>query len=498
MNKTEEFIKKAIEKHGDRYDYSKVEYINSSTKVIIICKEHGEFEQTPGNHLTGYNCKECGFLSLANTKSKSIEKFKEEAQKIHNDKYNYSNVVYKNNNTKVLIICKEHGEFQQTPGSHLSGNGCKKCGLKSTSQKQTKTTQEFIEEAKNIHSDKYDYSNVVYTTANKKITIICKIHGEFQQVANSHLCGCGCPKCSKCYKKNKEEIIEEFQKIHNDKYDYSKVNYTTVDNKVIIICKKHGEFEQIPFNHIRGHGCGRCVCKGYNRTQEEFIKQAIKVHKYKYDYSKVKYITAIKHITIICKKHGEFEQIPDSHLRGAGCAKCAGVSKKTTNEFIEDAMKIHGDEYDYSKVIYIGCFDKVIIKCKDHGDFLQTPDSHLRGSGCTQCYTRRFSKISLLWLEYINLSYNIQYGSILTGGEFKIPNTRYYADGYCQETNTIYEFHGDMWHGNPNNKHFAHNKINSITKTSYGELYAKTQKKKQEIIALGYNYIEMWEYNDWK
>jgi hypothetical protein len=116
------------------------------------------------------------------------------------------------------------------------------------------------------------------------------------------------------------------------------------------------------------------------------------------------------------------------------------------------------------------------------------------GSGCPHCIVR-YSKISLQWLEYINLTTKIRYGSIETGGELRIPDTKYYADGFNEQTRTVYEFHGDMWHGNP--KMFDKDSINPISKITYGELYEKTQQKKRDILDLGYNYIEMWEY-DWR
>lgn len=135
-------IEKAIEKHGDKYDYSKVEYVNTKTKVCIICPEHGKFFQTPNDHVSGgKGCVKCGFASNALKRSKNIDKFIEDAKKLHGDKYDYSKVEYINSSTKVIIICKNHGElteFTQTPNKHLEGRGCPDCANISRRGKRSK------------------------------------------------------------------------------------------------------------------------------------------------------------------------------------------------------------------------------------------------------------------------------------------------------------------------------------------------------------------------
>jgi hypothetical protein len=181
-----EFISKAIEIHGNIYDYSKVEYIKSNEKVIIICKYHGDFLQSPNKHLQG-GCKLCGFSKQANTRSKPKDKFIIEAIEKHGDIYDYSKVEYKNNMSKIIIICKEHGDFLQVAGSHLQGHGCKKCSTIITANNQRGNTEEFISKAIEIHGNTYDYSKVEYINFNEKIIITCKEHGEFLQNAKGHI-----------------------------------------------------------------------------------------------------------------------------------------------------------------------------------------------------------------------------------------------------------------------------------------------------------------------
>lgn len=182
---TLEFIEKARKIHGNKFDYSKVEYINNHTKVCIICPIHGVFFQTPNSHLQGAQCPLCAHPS----KRKSTEEFVEEARRQHGDKYDYSLVEYKTNSTKVKIICPIHGIFEQKPLNHLRGQQCPKCVGKN------KTTNEWVELAKTIHGDKFDYSECEYINARTKVCVICPKHGKFYPKPNDHLRGSGCPWC---------------------------------------------------------------------------------------------------------------------------------------------------------------------------------------------------------------------------------------------------------------------------------------------------------------
>ena len=174
--KTQEFIKKAKAVHGDKYDYSKVEYKTNRIEICIICPKHGEFWQTPANHLRGRGCKKCAFEKISKIKTKTTEQFIKDARKIHGDRYDYSKVEYKNNETKVCIICPIHGEFWQNPNSHLSGCKCPKCAnLEFPKKYNTKT---FIEKAREIHGDKYDYSKTVFNGIMENLIINCPIHGK--------------------------------------------------------------------------------------------------------------------------------------------------------------------------------------------------------------------------------------------------------------------------------------------------------------------------------
>jgi hypothetical protein len=253
----EEFINDAMKIHGDKYDYSLVEYINSYKKVKIICREHGVFEQLPNNHLNGCDCKKCAYIINSKNSRNTIENFIEKSIKIHGDKYDYSLIKYINNKTSVKIICKEHGMFEQRPDSHLSGRGCYACyGTKKRSN------LEFIEDAKKIHGNKYDYSLVKYENTNKKVKIICIKHGIFKKIPREHLNtinGGGCPKCKPNFNLDRNVFIEKSNIIHNNLYDYSLVEYINSHTPVKIICIKHGVFVQKPHKHtLQKQGCPKC------------------------------------------------------------------------------------------------------------------------------------------------------------------------------------------------------------------------------------------------
>ena len=505
------FIMSAKKIHGNKYDYSKVKYVNNFTKVIIICKKHGTFEQTPYLHThSQHGCKKCA----VDSRKPSLKSFIARANKIHDNKYDYSKVKYVNANTKVIIICDEHGEFFQRAGRHTNEKqGCPKCGRIRTINKQKLTLTQFIQKSNLVHHNYYNYSLVEYKNMTTKIKIICPKHGIFTQIASNHTSGCGCKKCPKTkssiIKKNrkleacsKDTFIAKANKKHNHKYDYSQVKYINSRTKVDIICpvqennKIHGCFAQKSSVHISGHGCPKCasliIRNKLKKSNEEFIKQANIVHDNRYDYSKINYINSSTNLDIICKKHGMFSQLPHSHLRSNGCLKCALDNITITNKFISRATKIHKNKYDYSKTKYIGGGSKVTIICKKHADFEQRASHHLSGHGCPSCYSN-YSQISLVWLNYLAKRDNIYIQHAENDGEYKIPNSRYRADGFCEETNTIYEFNGCLYHGC--RLCFDRAAINPMLGVPNKELLAKTIKKANFIKSAGFNHVCIWEHN---
>lgn len=262
-NKTQEFISKAVSKHGDKYDYSKVNYTHSKIKITIICKEHGEFEQKPNLHLNGSGCPSCsGNVRL------SLDSFKQKAVTIHGIKYDYSKVNYVNARSKVQIICDKHGIFDQTPHDHLKGSGCPSCaGVSFVS------FDDFKERAFNIHGIKYEYIEVSDGKTKSDVLVVCPKHGSFKQRINSHLNGKGCVKCgyddlSLLNRSDLQTFLDKCYEVHGDKYDYSAVDYVNSRTNIKILCPKHGAFDQSPSNHLQGHGCPKCT----NSVSDEHSK----------------------------------------------------------------------------------------------------------------------------------------------------------------------------------------------------------------------------------
>jgi len=269
-------IKRFNEIHNNFYDYSLFDnYINNRQKIKIICPIHGEFEQCVKSHILGRGCQKCGVLK--NTKNKNV--FIEQSNNIHNNFYDYSQMGdYINSYTKIKIICPKHGEFNQTPHSHLKGYGCSKCsGL------YKKSKNDFISECNIIYNNYFDYSQMGdYINSYTKIKIICPKHGVFKQKPSEHLKGIGCKRCNYNKVYTTKDFIIKSNIIHNNYYDYTLTNYINTNTKVKIICKKHGIFEQKPFLHLLGKGCILC-----NRSKGEIkIKLLLDKHNIIYDIEK--------------------------------------------------------------------------------------------------------------------------------------------------------------------------------------------------------------------
>jgi hypothetical protein len=368
-------------------------------------------------------------------------------------------------------------------------------------------------------------------------------------------------------KSTTNEFISKSISIHNDNYDYSKVNYKNNYNKIIIICKVHGEFEQLPINHLSGSGCFKCGAEKSSKSKmkkiEIFISEAKAIHGSFYNYSKVNYKNNRTNIEIICPIHCSFWQTPNGHITNrSGCPKCNFLLNsnnkinKAKNFFIEKAQKIHGYKYDYSKSDYKKANTNIVISCIAHGDFLQSPNSHLNGSGCNKCahdyLSKKFQmtteqfivkaqKIHGFKYDYSHVYYTGIYNEIIIncknhGLFYQIPNIHLRnhgcpkcakiisksevkwldslnvkeeyrhlnikiqgklikTDAYNYLTKTIYEFYGDFWHGNP--KMFDPNMINDVNGKTFGELYNNTLKREKFILENGYKIISIWEC-DWK
>lgn len=244
------------------------------------------------------------------------------AKKVHGNKYDYNKTVYTNNKAKVIVICPIHGEFTVRASHHYNVNhplGCRQCAI----TKSRLTTAEWVAQARKVHGDKYDYSNTVYIKSDSKVEIICKEHGSFYIVPIQHTSAKqGCAKCAGLAKSNTEEFIAKAREVYGDTYDYGLVKYEGNKRKVKVTCKLHGVFETRPNDHLMGKsGCPKCK-KSRKLTHKEWVEKAITKHNGYYTYGKAQYITSLKKVVITCPVHRDFEQVASSHIAGQGCAKC--------------------------------------------------------------------------------------------------------------------------------------------------------------------------------
>ncbi len=390
------------EKHGDRYDYSKVIFKSINVPVIIGCGIHGYFTQSIKNHVKSvHGCPLCSREYITRNMIKSPTAALVLLQSSHTDgDYQYVMDTYTSMSKKMEIICPHHGSFYQTPSAHVQGSGCRLCADELLRTTRIKSLEVVIREFVGVHGDRYDYSRVVYNGRMDKVEIVCPDHGHFWQEPASHLHGSGCPKCgkdqlSKIYRHTVEDFVERAVTVHGNRYDYSSVVYVNAHTKVGIICPTHGSFYQTPTSHLHGSsGCPQCgndIASTQSRmSQDEFIRRADQIHNGKYDYSGAVYIRSVAPISISCPTHGVFKQMGGVHLRGAGCPKCsternADRLRKTHQQFVTESEQMHNHRYDYTKVVYHKSVNDVIITCPIHGEFLQTPASHLFGCGCPKC-----------------------------------------------------------------------------------------------------------------
>jgi hypothetical protein len=317
------------------------------------------------------------------------------AQEIHENQYDYSEIVYVYASEKVTIICPKHGKFQQNPSKHLAGQGCRKCGFERTGKRCRLSKSAFVKKATSIHGDKYNYDKVNYKNNSTNVIILCQTHGDFEQTPGNHTHKSspqGCPLCAGKTRWDINRFLEEAANVHNAKYDYSKVVFNGLNEKVKIQCSLHREFLQSPAHHIyRKQGCPDCAGtkKG---TKEKFVKNARNIHGDKYDYNDVIYITTHTKVIIRCPNHGNFEQTPANHTRKTnpqGCYLCTGKKRWSRDEFVNQATQVHMGEYGYANVIWNGSKNKVEIICPFHGPFEQLPSVHLNGSGCQKCLSSK-------------------------------------------------------------------------------------------------------------
>lgn len=362
---TERFMEKLQEVFKDKdYDFSRAVYVNSETKVDIICRLHGLFSAVPYSLLSGHGCPVCGnrgfyYKTSADWISRAKEKHPE---------FDYSKTEYINNKTKVTVICPIHGEISVWPKLFMSqDNPCSQCRIEKSTQKRSKDLWGRIEE---IYRDK-DYTIITSKdttiTSNNHIDVLCNKHNcVFKpSVSNILKAKCGCPQCGIERNADRQrltlnEVIDRIQQVHGARYDFSLIREApkNTDTKIPLICKKHGKFYTTIHSVSMGRGCPECgrlkVGQSLRLTQEEFLERVERIHLGKdYDWSKAVYVTNTTPVTVICNKidahghiHGSFRSTPVRLMIGQECPKC---NASLLEQKVRSALIVAGLEFEEQK-----------------------------------------------------------------------------------------------------------------------------------------------------
>lgn len=276
-NNQQEFLRKAIEKHGSKFDYSAMIYRDSVKIITLICPAHGEFKITPSHHLQSeYGCQKCGEDMRSMKGKTSFQRFTEQANKKYGNRYRYIEESYTDGSHNVSYICPDHGEVTQNASFHLADKnkyGCAKCGTEGGIR--VLPFEEFLKRAIKTHGDKYEYSVIDYKDLKTNTLIFCKVkdHGWFPQVPQTHIDQrSGCPKCSKTRPLTTELFIQKAREVHGERYNYSKTRIIGNNKeKCIITCLEHGDFLQNPNNHLNNVGCPDCAEYGFNPSDDAWF-----------------------------------------------------------------------------------------------------------------------------------------------------------------------------------------------------------------------------------
>lgn len=293
---------------------------------------------------------------------------------------------------------------------------------------------------------------------------------------------------------SKEDLLSLYQKTHGSFYDYSLMDLENkINGKIKIICPLHGEFLQSHYDHIRA-GCPEC---GKIRKKLKFSKILVNgiqdlIDKFgdKFDFSKADFKNSSSPLAVWCKRHNQWFKNTSYHIvRGAGCPDCkkqkiSSKKKLGTQEFVKRSVIKHNNKYDYSLVDYKTLTDPVKIICPEHGVFEQKPREHIQGHGCPLCASTAISSVSQKWLSSLDIN-------LVREHKIAHDSGYYVVDGYDASTNTVYEFYGDYWHGNP--KVFDPETINPSLDKKFKDLYNNTMLREQVLKNLGYNLVSIWE-----
>lgn len=517
-----DFLLEACARHGQKYDYSKAAYTTAESKVTIICPEHGPFAQLAATHLRGCGCPRCGVRARVQMcgghNRLDTAQFVKRATIVHDGFYDYSKVIYENSHRHVLINCPVHGQFSQPPARHLIGSGCMRCGQRNVAKQLRMSSPEFDErlrhvhggrilrvgkytnsktkllfrcaacgiercaypmnvlkgigigcrctnfrrqigdficDARRIHGDKYDYCFVEFRGIHEPVKILCHECGNvFYQTPASHLhSACGCNKCGRkrsadARTMSAPQFLRKAREVHGSRYQYDLNSYVNCRTKMRIVCPEHGPFEQVPFNHMKGHRCNKCgsAITGHKQT---LSLDGVKTRLAAVHGNRLQIRGAYKKLSlpvqVLCTACGiQRKARPADLLKGDGIAcRCSRTYRRNTEMFIAEAIETHGTgRYDYTETRFATVKTPVKIRCNQCGEsFEQSPESHLQGCGCPVCAQPRGERDIAAWLKEHGFSFVAQK---------KFPLCKYYRllpfDFFLEEHRLLIEYDGAQHH----------------------------------------------------
>lgn len=499
------------------FDFSKSVYIKNNTKMILdcnFCKK--ELNMLPINLIDGATCKYCYHKSISKNNKYSLnEVIALIIEKVGIFQFDFSESRYIHNRTKINIKCNIHNQiFSAIYPELFKKNGCSGCIAEKRVLEQEKLLNQTILKAIKFNGIfNFDFTKSIYIESNSNMPLHCNICNKdiYMTPANlqkGHSCkSCAVIKNGQNFRHTRNEAIELIIKANGIfPFNFDNFEYIRNDHKSIIGCNFCGnDFIIQPMRLFMGTGgCQNCARKQRDKrcslTNEEFIQQSKEKYGNKFDYSLTNYAGMRLNIILkcnICKTI--FETKAKNHLGkdSDGCCKVCQTKKskviqtKTTEQFIIEAKLIHGIKYSYELVNYTGSFKKIIIKCNTCcNEFKTTPSIHLGGSNCPLCNNKIFVSISeTKWLDELNIPIEYRQKTLI------LNNKQFRTDAFDPVFQTVYEFYGDFWHGNPNV--FDSNKLNTKNGFTFGELYNKTIERENILKENGFKIIKIWEQN-WK
>ena len=464
----QEFIDKAKSIHGDKYDYSKVKYVNNKTKITVICSKHGEFTIRPFNHIiAGDGCSACRYEAKYDLEY-YVNKLKERYPDIIvSEKQDLKEKVKIRKLDTILLTCPKHGDYKikfnwliRNPNAgkgHLATQ-CPDCLRNKRIERHKQKLEEKInsrdlkQEVRDHFGDKYQLLNPKYKNARMKLSLRCPKHGIFIVNLPNLLKSEGCPGCVSDAKF--EELVKRAKELHGDKYEYRKGGYRGKSYDLIhLICPKHGsQPTRVKTILNGGGGCVKCFLedKGskFLKYDNDSVLERVKViHGDKYDYSLFDYKGSEIKVKLGCPVHGIFEITPHSLLKGHGCVKCGrevhrDKTRYTLEEVADKGRLIHANKYKYISLSYVpmrrsdGVKNIGVLKyiCPDCGKLNeQRVSNHLKGYGCKRCYESNGEKR----IEQFLIKNKVRFQR-----EAVIKNTGYRIDFYLIDLKIGIEYHG--------------------------------------------------------